>query len=258
MNKYFFIVFLMTIFKIKSVEAPWYINSWVVWNIGQGQWVTHILSDECLHYDVGGEFGSFKNIKKSLLSSCGRKLNRLNLSHWDYDHMLNIPFLVKAVPNVCWQNLPEFGHTKKAAQKILQLNIPYCRKQNTKLTTQLAIWTPFIARNTNESSTIFLDEKVLLPGDSPIQLEKIWATEIENIKLTQVLILGHHGSRTSTGKNLLEQLPNIRFSIASARYKKYKHPHQDVLARLSAFNIPVLKTEDWGNIWFKTNANALH
>ena len=90
-----------------------------------------------------------------------------------------------------------------------------------------------------------------MPGDSPIQLEKLWATDFKSITLTRILILGHHGSRTSTGKDLLAHLPQLQFSIASARYAKYKHPHQETLNRLSEYNIPILKTEDWGNIWFE-------
>jgi len=247
MKIYFFLVVFMITFKIKFAESPVYINNWVVWNVGQGLWVTHILPDECHHYDAGGEFGSFKTIKKTLLNYCGYKLNKLNLSHWHYDHFLNIPSLAKSIPKLCWLNWPEFGHTKKPVQKIFTLNIPTCKKSDTAL----KIWTPATAKDMNASSLIFYTEKVLLTGDSPVQQEKLWVTEFAEPTATKILILGHHGSRTSTGPHLLNHLPNLRLSIASARYAKYKHPHKDTVARLAKFRIPVLKTEDWGNIWFK-------
>lgn len=247
MKMHFYFVLLVICFKIKFVEAPQYHNLWVVWNVGQGQWITHILPDECRHYDIGGEFGSFSSMKKTLLLNCGNKINIMNLSHWDYDHFLNIPLLARSVPKLCWQNFPKFGTTKKSVQKILDLRLPRC----VNLTEQPLAWTPFIAKDTNESSNIFFSEKVLISGDSPIQQEKIWLNEIEKISTARVLILGHHGSRTSTSKELLTALPNLEFSIASARYLKYKHPHKETLARLSEFQIPVLKTEDWGNIWFR-------
>lgn len=243
----FYIIFFIVLFKIKSANTPEYLNIWVVWNVGQGQWVSHILSDECFHYDMGGEFGSFKNIKKKLLHLCGTKINKLNLSHWDYDHFANIPSLSQTLPKICWQNKPEFGKTKKAVQKILNLNIPDCHQ----LDANLKIWKPLTAQNTNESSMIFYTDRVLITGDSPIKNEKIWAYELSPILSTRVLILGHHGSRTSTGDILLSKLNNLNYSIASARYLKYKHPHQDTLSRLSKYQIPVLKTEDWGNIWFE-------
>lgn len=246
--KFNFIVILIIItFKLKYAGAPESINLWVVWNIGQGQWVTHILPDKCLHYDMGGEFGSFKIIRKTLLRYCGAKLNKLSLSHWDFDHIFNIPYFARAVPDLCWLNIPEFAHTKKSAKNILDLNIPYCQDDEISMTR----WIPSMARNTNESSMVFSEENILTTGDSPIQQEKIWTDEIRNLKFTRVLILGHHGSRTSTGHYLLDHLPRLNFSITSARYLKYKHPHPETLARLALHKIPVLKTEDWGNIWFE-------
>lgn len=247
MKLQFIAIFLIVTFKIKSAETPHYINKWVVWNIGQGQWVTHILPDECIHYDVGGEFGSFNKVKKPLLFYCGKKVNSINLSHWDYDHFLNIPFLARSIPRLCWQHKPEFGSYKKIAAKVLSLNIPVCAPSFHYFYS----WTPKQARDTNASSTIFYDEQVLLTGDSTTQQEKIWSNEFKIINQSKILLLGHHGSKTSTGRNLLQQLPQLIFSISSARFAKYKHPHKDTLKRLSEFNIPVLKTEDWGNIWFQ-------
>lgn len=239
-------IFCILLFKHNNADAPYYTNRWVVWNVGQGQWVTHILTDSCHHFDMGGEFGSFKTIKKPLIHSCGKKQNTLNLSHWDYDHFLNVPAFARAFPHFCWQTLPEFGYRKKTAQEVLKLNIPNCSQPAERL----LYWVPLIVRNTNDASIIFSEENVLLAGDSPIQQEKIWAFELNNIASTRVLLLGHHGSRTSTGKQLLSQLPQLKFTISSARFAKYRHPHPETLARLSEFNIPLLKTEDWGNIWF--------
>lgn len=241
----FFSLFLVT-FKLATADAPKHLNNWVVWNIGQGQWVTHIMTDECHHFDAGGEFGSFQNIRKNLFHFCGKKPNKLNISHWDYDHIFNIPALARSLPDLCWQNRPEYGSNKKYAQKILQLKIPYCKADNTSL----KAWTPLSPRDTNSSSIVFSEEDVLITGDSPITQEKIWIQQFKEVFKTKVLILGHHGSRTSTGQELLRNLPNLNISIASARYIKYKHPHLDTLKRLASFKIPVIKTEDWGNIWF--------
>lgn len=246
MKKTSFLIFMIIFFKIKTAETPEYINIWVAWDVGQGQWVTHILPDECHHFDIGGEPGSFKNVKKKLIYFCNKKMNKLSLSHWDYDHFMNIPLLSRTLPNICWENKPIYFNSKKTAQKILDLQISACSQK----TRDLNIWTPSTSKTSNESSLIFYSSYVLMTGDSPVQQEKIWASEFKSIPSTKVLILGHHGSRTSTGKFLLENLKSLNFSIASARYQKYKHPHREALSRLAEFNIPVLKTEDWGNIWF--------
>lgn len=246
MNWSLLMIMALIILNSKTAQSPQYINLWVAWNVGQGQWVTHILPDHCLHYDVGGEFNSFTPVRKSLLSWCGAKMNLINISHWDYDHILNIPQLTRNLPRLCFLNKPEYGSSKKASQKILQFNIPTC--QISSIT--ISKWTPMKAKDTNSSSIIFMDDAVLTTGDSPIQQENIWTNELLKVKTTRVLILGHHGSRTSTGTLLLKRLPHLKFSIASARFAKYGHPHQEPLKRLSSFHIPVIKTEDWGNIWF--------
>jgi competence protein ComEC len=135
------------------------------------------------------------------------------------------------------------------AQKVLQLNLPYCKNEN--LNVQSWVYTK--PKNTNESSKVFIDQKILIPADSPVKQEKLWANEMTGLINVEIIILGHHGSRTSTSTELLLKLKNIKMAMVSARYAKYKHPHLQVLNNLMEFGIPVLKTEDWGNIWFTSN-----
>ena len=237
--------FLIVFFKLAIAQAPAFVDTWVAWNIGQGQWVTHVTSDVCRHFDVGGEPGTYRRIKRRFLIACGHKKNEILLSHWDFDHFFNIPSLARSVPSACWLYQPSYGGTKAQAQKILSLKIPPCVPDP-----NLAHWFPAAARNTNESSAVFAEQGVLLPGDSPITQEKIWANQLRAVSTAKVLILGHHGSRTSTGRELLSLLPDVLFSVSSARYVRYRHPHIDTVMRLMEFRIPLLKTEDWGNIWF--------
>lgn len=240
------VIFLMIFIKLAIAEAPAFVNLWVVWNIGQGQWVTHISSDECRHFDVGGEPGTFKRIRAKLISNCGRKKNLIYLSHWHMDHYLHIPFIARALPKLCWQYQPGYGIKKSYVQKILQLNLTECTPDLSAM-----LWSPTNPRTTNESSAIFIFDSVLLPGDSHSPQEKIWSLNHSKLIGIKVLILGHHGSRSSSGEELLERLPNLKWSVASARWVKYRHPHQETLKRLYQKNIPILRTEDWGNIWFQ-------
>ncbi len=245
MKLIFKITFMMVYFKSSLALAPEYVNRWVVWNTGQGQWVTHILNEECLHYDMGGELGSFKKVKKSLLILCGLKKNKISLSHWDFDHILNIFEFSRAVPYLCWSEKPTFDEAKKNSQKILALRIPACLTAS-----PVQIWKPTFAKTSNDSSFVYKDQHYLMPGDSTLFEENVWSEKMSHLDEVHVLILGHHGSRTSTGEKLLMHLKNLKLAIASARYAKYKHPHYLTVRRLHKFNIPLLKTEDWGNIFF--------
>ncbi|MFZ3230312.1 MAG: hypothetical protein WA160_08915 [Pseudobdellovibrio sp.] len=241
------IIFFSILFKLSIAECPNTKEHWIVWNIGQGQWVSHILTDECIHYDVGGEFKSFAFIKNNLIKECGKKRNLLLLSHWDFDHYMNISELTKTISNICWYSKPALTKINKSIKVVLDLNIRNCDELSFLKITQ---WSTLSGRSTNDLSIVNLDNGFLIPGDSPVAKEKIWIHELKKARYTRVLILGHHGSRTSTGTELLSQLPNLKMAIASAREKKFGHPHKETLERLRNATVPVLKTEDWGSIWF--------
>lgn len=106
-----------------------------------------------------------------------------------------------------------------------------------------------ITKRSNDASQIFLSQKFLFPGDSPARLEKIWIHRIPKDQ-PQILILGHHGSKTSTSDELLEHFSSLKIAVASSRMKKYGHPHPETLRKLRKRKIPILLTEEWGNIWF--------
>lgn len=252
MNKSQLLVFVIIFFNFTEVSSPSIINQWVIWNVGQGQWLTLIQTDECLHFDAGGEFYYFKTIQQKILKNCALKLNRLYLSHWDYDHYSFIPILAKNISQICWQNKPHLIKKNKLSLKTFQLNIKPCPEQNNKYT-QLETWTPFWFKNSNESSSVFKINTLLTMGDLPQKQEQHYVTEMHKYSLhnVKILILGHHGSKTSTSLSLLENLPSLTLTIASARYAKYKHPHQSTLKNIYKFNKPLLKTEDWGNIWIE-------
>lgn len=247
-----FFIFMIVFFKLKNAMAPEYTNMWVIWNVGQGQWVTHIIADECHHFDSGGELGSFNRLKRPLIALCAGRTNRLTLSHWDIDHFMNIPALARSLPKVCWQTQPEAFADKKAAQKILQLAIPRCDLSSLSKNSETLTWISPDSADTNKSSSITIENNVLNTGDSPISVEKLWAHEMPGLEHIEVLMLGHHGSRTSSGHELLRRLIQLRWAAASARQAKYGHPHNQTIIRLAQRSIPVLRTEIWGNIWFQT------
>lgn len=242
------LVFKIVFFKCSLALAPIYLNYLVVWNIGQGQWLTHISTDKCLHFDVGGEFKTFNRIRSNFIQFCSQKVNEIYLTHWDYDHILNLPQLVRHSSKVCWQIKPLIGLQKKMSQKILSLNISGCKNKPEAD----EIWHPQEFKNTNDASVVFSHKNILISGDSPQSQEKIWSSQM-NLQKIRVLLLGHHGSKTSTSRELLSSLPNLKMSVASARYQKYKHPHFKNVELLKQKKIPLLKTEDWGNLWFSVN-----
>lgn len=231
----FFILFL----KLSVASSPTLIHHWVIWNVGQGQWITLVENSTCSHFDFGGEVFSMKENRQRFLVNCKNKENQFYLSHADFDHYSFYNFIVKNSITSCWQIRPTEALSK------INSEVPICSAspQNVKI-----IHSDSQIQKRNDSSTVLQIEKFLIPGDSPSQKEKIWAKNILLKNEIEILILGHHGSQTSSSDVLLSKLPRLKMAIASSRFKKYGHPHKKVINRLKMHDLNVIRTEDWGTI----------
>lgn len=70
---------------------------------------------------------------------------------------------------------------------------------------------------------------------------------------SDILKVGHHGSKTSTDSEFLEAVtPDIAI-ISVGEGNRYGHPTEDVLGRLAAENIKTLRTDLEGTIKFISN-----
>lgn len=209
----------------------------IVWNVGQGQWVTVIENDVCWHLDMGGEFAPWREIRER----CRHSANRVSLSHWDMDHIVFAPRARSQLPDLCLENAP-LGHSNPRKEAMI-LKIPKCKETPPYLT-----WADPNAKSANQKSWVVLWRQLLVPGDSPRDEEKRWIHYFTGLENVRILVLGHHGSRTSTSQNLLAKVPALRVAIASARFRRYRHPHAEVVRALAQRKIPLLRTEEWGTI----------
>jgi competence protein ComEC len=210
-------------------------NYFIIWNVGQGSWSTLVKSQECLHYDVGGE--KFPEAVKTL---CSQKRNKIYISHDDWDHIRFLK-VIRKWRNVCLADGPrKFFSTSK--EKLIE-KFAICSDSKTEIGFQA------LGKTANDLSRVYFEKNpgVLIPGDSSRSAEKIWAPLVAGNKIHWWL-LGHHGSLTSNSKLLIEKIGHP-IAIASARWKVYHHPHPLVIARLKMHGIPTLRTEDWGNFW---------
>ena len=70
------------------------------------------------------------------------------------------------------------------------------------------------------------------------------------IHTIECLVVGHHGSKYSTGESLLERVqPEV--AIISCGYNTYGHPSEEVLDRLEAQNVIIYRTDKMGTIEIK-------
>lgn len=229
-------VFMLIFCSSSLITEEFARKYFVVWNVGQGSWSTMVSASECWHFDRGGEFfpGKYRKL-------CGQKRQRLFLSHWDWDHVGGVGSLDSST---CLVKRP-LGSSSTRKMRLLA-RFSECSAPDSGVIS----WSPLLGRDSNESSHIFVAKSILIPGDSTIAAEKKWLRALP-LKSVKILLLGHHGSKTSTSQELLNALPGVRQAVSSARWRRYKHPHPEVVARLMKSRVPMLRTEDWGNIWFE-------
>jgi competence protein ComEC len=220
-----------------------------IFNVGQGQWAIWSINHACLHFDMGGEYAPLARIE----SLCRGKDNWLYLSHSDFDHIRYLPWARQKLKNFCLYKLPR--EDIKSPKKLYFFNnTPLCPdidSPNKHYVTEIEFLTNSKNMASNDLSRIYVLKSrhgnLLLPGDSTKKSEKIWAPQIAKYNI-RYFILGHHGSRTSTSPWLLRHMPNLISSFASARKRRYGHPHNSVVARIAKTKTPLVKTEAWGNI----------
>ncbi len=97
----------------------------------------------------------------------------------------------------------------------------------------------------------------LLTGDAPSQIETYLAGRYHEQLASDVLKLGHHGSRTSSHELFVGYVAP-RYGIVSAGCgNTYGHPHTEVLATMARFDVTVLDTCTEGTIVFTSDGKSL-
>ena len=112
--------------------------------------------------------------------------------------------------------------------------------------------------NENDNSNVIYTElnsyKFLFMGDSEKDKEKDILNKY-NLSNIDVLKVGHHGSKTSSSKEFINEI-NPNYSIISVgKNNRYGHPNKGVLNNLKESKI--YRTDQNGSIMFKIKNNKL-
>src|SRR4051812_4322121 len=86
----------LLLFYCVPLPSPLDRTGLIVWNVGQGQFVTLNLLEACLHFDMGGE-----EFPRAVASVCRHKKNYFYLSHWDWDHIGFVQRAQRLLPDSC-------------------------------------------------------------------------------------------------------------------------------------------------------------
>ena len=112
--------------------------------------------------------------------------------------------------------------------------------------------------NENDNSNVIYTElngyKFMFMGDAGIEKEEDILDKY-NLSNIDVLKVGHHGSRTSSSKEFIDEI-NPKYSIISVgKNNRYGHPNKEVLNNLN--NSKIYRTDQDGSIMFTMKNNKL-
>ncbi|ASS66991.2 MBL fold metallo-hydrolase [Paenibacillus sp. RUD330] len=113
---------------------------------------------------------------------------------------------------------------------------------------------------TNEMSAVihlsYGSTSFLLTGDAEAGSEKDMISSNANLR-ADVLMVGHHGSKSSTTQAFLNAVQPTYAVIQVGIDNKYGHPTSEVFQRLNAKKIKIYRNDEQGNIIFTTNGKEI-
>ena len=191
-----------------------------------------------------------------------KKLDYLILTHGDYDHMgeaINMVNNFKVEKVIL--NCGEFNELEQELIKVLNnKKVPYysCIKELNVDNNKLYFLQTKLYDNENDNSNVIYTEingyKFMFMGDAGVEKEKD-ILDKSNISNIDVLKVGHHGSKTSSSEEFINEM-NPKYSIISVgKNNRYGHPNKEVLNNLK--NSKIYRTDQDGSIMFKIKNNKL-
>ena len=182
--------------------------------------------------------------------------------HGDYDHMGEAINLVNnfKVEKVIF-NCGPYNDLEKELIKVLdKKHIKYysCIKELNIDNNKLYFLQTKEYNNENDNSNVIYTElngyKFMFMGDASVTTEKEILNKY-NLPDIDVLKVGHHGSKTSSSIEFINEM-NPKYSIISVGKKnRYGHPNKEVLDNLEKSKI--YRTDIDGSIMFKIKNNKL-
>ena len=234
-------------------------------DVGQGDSILIISnSGNRILIDAGNIDGkAVKEINK-ILPWFDRRIDVAIGTHADQDHVGGFTKVVKnfSVSKFIFSHL----HTKKEVEKNLFNSI---QSKNISTSTinrgaRISFGKDFINilypnrqmkmtsdKDTNLFSIVALAHigttTFMLTGDAPKSVELKLVQSGDDLK-SDVLKVGHHGSKTSTDSVFVEKVSPSFAIISAGKNNRYGHPHKDAIGVLK--NVKVLETSREGTIYF--------
>ena len=267
-GKYYFLILIVLLLFINFIYPNVIPNKFVTTiDVGQGDSILIYLNHKVVLLDTGGNENSNYNLSSNIhipyFKSLGlSKLDYLVITHGDFDHMGEAINLVNnfKVEKVIF-NCGPYNDLEKELINVLdkkKIKYYYCIKELNIDNNKLYFLQTKEYDNENDNSNVIITElggyKFMFMGDASSTTEKEIMNKYNLLNL-DVLKVGHHGSKTSSGKEFINEI-NPKYSIISVgKNNRYGHPNKEVLNNLEESKI--YRTDKDGSIMFKIKNSKL-
>lgn len=241
--------FLIPLFPYRTVIKPGEARVQIL-DVGQGLAVSIQTQHHVLLYDTGDQFFQGNDLGSMVVlpfyTATGIKnVDKIVISHPDMDHRGGLKSIEAGITSrALLVNEPQFYHRGLNCHDHSEWQWDGVHFRF------FPIHGSFNDRN-NNSCVLQINtaaSQILLPGDIEQLGEDYLVQNYTNQLKSDVLVLAHHGSKTSSSyRFLLEVAPD--YAIASLGFdNRFHFPHQKTLTTLNALNIPLIRTDECGMV----------
>lgn len=257
---YFIIIsfYMITCFIIPIADTSLYFN---IIDVGQGMFSTVNYKNHNFIFDCGST--SNKNLGEYVVVPYLTKngiyeIEGLFISHWDKDHYSGI-FSIFENDNINVNNIYSSSNNEDINSNIniLKKN-DYVKIDDVFKIKILSPRDTDITNSKNNSSLVILLNynkwNILLPGDIESEIEH---ELINDLFKSDILILPHHGSKTSSSKEFVNAV-SPKFAVISYGKNSYGIPSDEILLRYTVAKSKIISTFYNGEINFVLNEANLY
>jgi competence protein ComEC len=216
--------------------------------------------------DIGEEVVSPYLWRRSI-----RKIDIVAMTHAHDDHARGLPALIEnfhpaqlwtgaTAPSEAWRAV----EAKARAQKVSIIELRAGRRfdfggAHIEIISPPPGYVPGDSPKNNDSLGMRItygERAILLTGDMEKPME-IQALATGEPLRADILKVGHHGSNTSSVEPFLEAISPTFALISDGFENSFRHPHRQVLERLTAHRATILRTDHQGLTTFRTDGHKV-
>ncbi|MGG5368961.1 competence protein ComEC [Enterococcus sp. AZ196] len=192
-----------------------------------------------------------------LMKSLGcHKIDHLLVTHNDADHMGELKNVMRKV-NVRNLYLADGSQMelRNLLRKVRGTKVHLVKRGDTiGRYLKLRVLSPEKSEGENDDSLVTYfqlnQQRFLLTGDLETTGEEELMKNYPQLR-TDFLKIGHHGSNTSTGEELLEKTKPKYGIISVGKKNRYGHPTDETLEKLNKYQIKIFRTDQQGMVYYQ-------